>query len=201
MMRFYRERFSGLFGNNAGSGVLPLFGRVDSPVLWKDPAGDTAIGYLSRPDGVNPQYYTGAQGQVTLFADATLYNAAEIAAQLKHLGHDISDNVPVGELLLHMYLEYGPSFACRVNGMFNVAIKDSRTRKLILTRDAVGARSLYYTSTPSHMAFSSTLASLRRWPALKLARSHQKLCKGKRERRIEKVGLPNYIKSSLLAAD
>jgi GAF domain-containing protein len=35
----------------------------------------------------------------------------------------------------------------------------------------------------------------------KNARSHQKLCKGKRERRIEKVGLPNYIKSSLLAAD
>jgi hypothetical protein len=35
----------------------------------------------------------------------------------------------------------------------------------------------------------------------RLARSHQKLCKGKRERRIEKVGLPNYIKSSLLAAD
>lgn len=162
----YRSWFSGIFGLEAERVLPTLFGHgelVSSRII-----GKVAFGYLKRVDGTQPDFYTDFSGQVVLAADATLYNLSEIVATLRQRGLASSERASPGELLLGLYLEFGAEFAKHVRGMFTVAIWDGHTDKLILTRDAIGARSLYYAPTRSRLAFSSTLRSLRRFPDLKL---------------------------------
>jgi asparagine synthase (glutamine-hydrolysing) len=162
----YRSWFSGIFGLEAERILPALFGHGE--LVRSRIVGKAAFGYLKRVDGTQPDFYTDSSRQVVLAADATLYNLSEIVATLRQRGLASSENASPGELLLGLYLEYGAEFAKYVRGMFTVAIWDGRTDKLTLTRDAIGARSLYYVPTRSRLAFSSTLRSLRRFPDLKL---------------------------------
>src|SRR5581483_789663 len=61
------------------------------------------------------------------------------------------------EVILNGYLEWGTGVFSKLNGMFAIALLDNRTRELILARDPVGVKPLYYHLTPSHFIFSSEL--------------------------------------------
>jgi asparagine synthase (glutamine-hydrolysing) len=163
----YRDRFSGVLGPQSERQLATLFGLGELAGKWT--GQEAAMGYLCRPGSTSPAFFTDNSGQVTLAADARLYNQAELVAKLRERGREIAQDAPAGELLLALYLEYGPDFARYARGMYSAAVWDGREQQLVLTRDAVGARPFYYTSTSTHLAFSSTLRSLRRWPELKLA--------------------------------
>lgn len=68
------------------------------------------------------------------------------------------------ETLLRLYERFGPSFISRVNGMFAIAILDVRRRKLLLFRDRLGKKPLYYFDDGERFLFASDLAALHPHP-------------------------------------
>lgn len=76
---------------------------------------------------------------------------------------DISD----ADLALAAYLAHGDGFAARLNGDFALALFDPARRWLVLVRDAIGVRPLYYCSTPGAFVFASEIKALLAHPAVR----------------------------------
>jgi asparagine synthase (glutamine-hydrolysing) len=161
-----RAWFSGVVGPNARSHCAELFGPGELAASWMSDA--CALGYLRQHNITGATMHTDLDGGVTLSADVRLYNHRQILETLEQRGRAVAADAPDGLLLLRLYQEFGPSFAVHARGMFSAVVWDARTCCLILTRDAVGERPLYYAHAGPRLAFSSTLRSLRRWSALNL---------------------------------
>lgn len=129
-----------------------------------------AVAYLQSPGAATPSFWHDATGQVTVAADGRLWDAGPVRADLERCGHTLH-SADTGELLLHLYLEYGADLGRYCRGMFVAAIFDGREAqpRLLLLRDPLGGRGALYYALKNHtLAFSSTLRSLRRWSALTL---------------------------------
>ena len=61
---------------------------------------------------------------------------------------------------MHLYEEHGIDFPTRLRGMFGIAVWDESRRRLVLARDGMGVKPLYYAFTPSGLAFGSEIKSL-----------------------------------------
>ena len=83
-----------------------------------------------------------------------IYNFRELRATLESAGHVFRTRSDT-EVLLRSYLEWGPAFVSRLNGMFSFGIWDTRTEELILGRDRLGVKPLYYAELPSGVLFGS----------------------------------------------
>lgn len=92
------------------------------------------------------------------------YNFREIAARLAGRGHVFSSSSDT-EVLLRLYEEMGESFLGEIDGMFALAIWDSRRRQLLLARDRIGIKPLYYFADTQHLAFASEMKALLADPA------------------------------------
>ena len=88
-----------------------------------------------------------------------LYNFMEIRRDLERKGHRFYTNSDV-EVVPHLYEEYGESFVERLNGMFGLALWDTRTRSLILARDRLGIKPLHYAIESGCLLFASELKSM-----------------------------------------
>lgn len=76
-----------------------------------------------------------------------IYNFREIRRELENLGVRFSTNSDT-QVLLESYARWGSAFLDRVNGMFALAIWDRREQTLLLARDRMGEKPLYYASLP-----------------------------------------------------
>ncbi|MEV7007729.1 asparagine synthase (glutamine-hydrolyzing) [Streptosporangium sp. NPDC051022] len=83
-----------------------------------------------------------------------LYNFRELRAELTTRGHRFRTRSDT-EVLLRAYLEWGDDLVTRLNGMFAFAIWDVRREELLLARDRMGVKPLYYHPTPSGVLFGS----------------------------------------------
>jgi asparagine synthase (glutamine-hydrolysing) len=101
--------------------------------------------------GTEPDSYVVFDGQI--------FNAAELRAHLVAAGRSLRGNDP-GELLAHLYALEGPAGFKRVDGQFGVALWDARKNALVLARDPLGVRALYYRTTPAGVAFASEIKAL-----------------------------------------
>ncbi|MBC7602426.1 MAG: asparagine synthase (glutamine-hydrolyzing) [Ramlibacter sp.] len=96
-----------------------------------------------------------------------IYNFKELRRELERCGHVFYTNTDT-ECIVHAYEQYGYECFSKLRGMFTVAILDHRHDRLILARDRIGKKPLYYTSTDSgHLAFGSELKCLFRAPGFK----------------------------------
>lgn len=92
----------------------------------------------------------------------TLYNRAELQKQLQLAGWPAPSDGSDGELLLRVYASYGLEGLAQVSGMFALALYDRG--ELLLVRDAIGARTLFYAqATDGSWAAASTIKALQRW--------------------------------------
>lgn len=99
-------------------------------------------------------------GDIVLVCNGEIYNFVELRAELQDLGHRFSSRSDV-ETIIHAYEEYGLDFLCRLRGMFALALWDSKQQQLILARDRMGEKPLYYHRASSgQLWFSSELRSL-----------------------------------------
>ncbi len=94
-----------------------------------------------------------------------IYNYKELRAQLEDRGHRFRTRGDT-EVLAHLYEEWGDRFVERLNGIFALAVWDSRLRRLLLARDRHGVKPLYYGCVDGWLAFASELRALLRWPRL-----------------------------------
>ena len=96
-----------------------------------------------------------------------LYNSNELRTELKHLGHSFQSSSDK-EILLESYLEWGMDFVKRLNGIFAFAICDTACQTLLLFRDRIGSKPLFYTVLKDgELAFSSRIRSLLSLPEIK----------------------------------
>lgn len=88
-----------------------------------------------------------------------IYNFKEIRSQLQAKGHQFKTNTDT-EVIVHGYEEYGCEFLRYLNGMFAIAVNDTKNNKLLLARDHVGIKPLYYTFDKNRIIFGSELKSI-----------------------------------------
>ena len=88
-----------------------------------------------------------------------IYNFRELRAPLEAKGHKFRNRSDT-EVILHSYIEHGPFAAKDWNGMFDVAMFDSRKNELYLARDHFGVKPLYYYDNGHSLYFGSELKSI-----------------------------------------
>ncbi|UQA96293.1 asparagine synthase (glutamine-hydrolyzing) [Streptomyces halobius] len=95
-----------------------------------------------------------------------VYNYRELRAELEKLGHVFRTQSDT-EVVLHAYLEWGEALAERLNGMYAFALWDPRTEELLLVRDRMGIKPLYYYPTPDGVLFGSEPKAILAHPAVR----------------------------------
>ncbi|MGZ4139432.1 MAG: asparagine synthase (glutamine-hydrolyzing), partial [Actinomycetota bacterium] len=93
-------------------------------------------------------------GRVQIVFNGEVYNFRELRAELQALGHRFHTSSDT-EVVLHAYQQWGASFPERLNGMYAFALWDVRKQELLLVRDRLGVKPLYYYPTPSGVLFGS----------------------------------------------
>jgi asparagine synthase (glutamine-hydrolysing) len=88
-----------------------------------------------------------------------IYNYRELRTDLESRGHRLLTSSDT-ECLVHLYEEYGDDLVSRLRGMFAFAIWDVRQQKLLLARDRLGIKPLYYWLDGDRMAFASEMKCL-----------------------------------------
>lgn len=94
-----------------------------------------------------------------------IYNFSEVKRDLVNKGHKFKSNTDT-EVIIHSYEEFGDRCLEKFNGMFAFAIWDSRNRKLLLVRDRLGKKPLYYSFQKGNFVFASELKALKLYPYL-----------------------------------
>ena len=98
---------------------------------------------------------------VWLVFNGEIYNYLELARELEGKGHTFRSRCDA-EAALHAYEEYGENFPEKLRGMFALAIWDKNERKLLLARDRIGIKPLYYATSKSDFLFASESKALLR---------------------------------------
>ncbi|HTG15351.1 MAG TPA: asparagine synthase (glutamine-hydrolyzing) [Blastocatellia bacterium] len=91
-------------------------------------------------------------GSVVLSYNGELYNFLDLRRELEGLGHQFHSRSD-SEVVLHAFIEWGLSCLDRFNGMFAFAIWSARDGKLLLARDPLGMKPLYYAALPGDQGF------------------------------------------------
>ena len=102
-------------------------------------------------------------GTVAVVYNGELYNYPELKAELETLGHRFRTRSDT-EALVHAYEAWGDSFPSRLNGMFAFALWDEKASRLLLGRDRMGIKPLYYRLTSDRISFASEIKALRAGP-------------------------------------
>jgi asparagine synthase (glutamine-hydrolysing) len=92
-----------------------------------------------------------------------IYNFQEIRRELESRGHAFYTSTDT-EVIVHLYEDYGRRCVEKLRGMFTFAVWDDRHKTLLLARDRLGVKPLYYTQTAGRLAFASELKSILQLP-------------------------------------
>lgn len=97
--------------------------------------------------------------EVIAVCDGEIYNYKEIVDYLLAKGHDLSKASDI-EVIPHLYEEKGDNFAACLNGIFTIALYDVKQKRLLLVRDHLGSRSVFYAYTGSTFLFATTIKAM-----------------------------------------
>jgi asparagine synthase (glutamine-hydrolysing) len=105
------------------------------------------------------QPVTNEAGTVQVVFNGEIYNYRELRAELLARGHHFRGQSD-SEVIPHLYDEHGPAFLTRLNGMFSIALWDSGQRRLLLARDRLGIKPLFYSQQRGNLYFGSEVKCL-----------------------------------------
>lgn len=104
--------------------------------------------------GEQPLEFRVGESSVTVTVAGSIYNRRDLAADIEGAGGTLRNQADA-ELFLQAYLLWGNRFVERVNGVFGFAIWDGRTQRVVLGRDRVGIKPLYYYEYAGGIVFAS----------------------------------------------
>jgi asparagine synthase (glutamine-hydrolysing) len=136
--------------------------------FWGDGAalGHRRLSIIDLSTGDQP-IFNEDRSKVVVF-NGEIYNFQELRATLAQGGHRFATASDT-EVLVHGWEEWGDSFVGLLRGMFAFALWDVTRRRLLLARDRVGKKPLYYTHDGERLLFGSELKALLRDPSVKRA--------------------------------
>ena len=118
--------------------------------------GMTRLAILDAAHGKQP--FISEEGQIHAIFNGEIYNWQQIRRLLEAQGHRFKTRCD-GEILPAAWLEWGPKFPEKLNGMFALAVHDARNDVLFLARDRCGQKPLYYTQGGNFL-FASEIKAL-----------------------------------------
>lgn len=124
------------------------------------------------PRGRQPMW--DVTGKVATVYNGELYNYRELRQELVADGYRFNGSSDT-EVLLNLYLRDGDKMFSRLNGIFAFAIWDSRSDSLLLARDGLGVKPLYYAEAPGGLLFASEIKALLQEPSIERSLDHQAL--------------------------
>lgn len=89
-----------------------------------------------------------------------IYNFQELRKDLEEKGHRFYTSHSDTEVIVHLYEEYGNDFVHKINGMFAIVLWDKNNDKLILIRDRMGVKPLFYAQLDNNLVFGSEIKSI-----------------------------------------
>jgi asparagine synthase (glutamine-hydrolysing) len=112
------------------------------------------------------QPMTNEDGTVHVVFNGEIYNHRELHERLARRGHRFRTSSDT-ETLVHLYEDHGAGLAEHLRGMFGFAVYDATRRRLVLARDRLGQKPLYYWERDGGLAFASEVRSLREFPGFR----------------------------------
>ena len=124
----------------------------------------TRLAFFDLSSGGN-QPMQDAQARFTIVYNGEIYNFKELRSQLERDGIVFRTGTDT-EVLLYGLIRHGAEFLRRTEGMFSFALYDSRQRTVLIGRDRLGIKPLYYAAERGRVMFSSEIGPLRAWKQL-----------------------------------
>src|SRR5262245_46724105 len=115
------------------------------------------------PAGRQPM--TNEDGSVWITFNGEIYNHLELRADLERRGHVYRSRTDT-ETLLHLYEEEGAEMVKRIEGDFAFALWDLKAKRLLLARDRLGVKPLYYAMLPGAILFGSEIKAVLAHPRM-----------------------------------
>jgi len=128
-----------------------------------------------RPEGAQP--FTDPTARVWLSCNGAVYNAPELRSRYASYPFRSASDV---ETLVPLFLDRGPDGFAGIDGMFAVAVWDSRKRQLVLARDRAGEKPLFYSCQGGEVWFASEIQALLEHPDL--------------DRTLDRMALSDYLR-------
>jgi asparagine synthase (glutamine-hydrolysing) len=146
----------------------------DAAQTWIGP--DRRVGLAHRrlsiidPVVASDQPLWETTGRYAIVFNGEIYNFRELRRELEGRGRHFATAGDT-EVLVNMYAEYGAAMFARLRGMFALAIWDTREQALLLARDPLGIKPLYFADDGRSVSFASQVQALRRSQRLTLTPS------------------------------
>src|SRR5690606_15301973 len=130
---------------------------AEGPVVM----GMNRLAIIDLAGGRQPM--TNEDGSVSLVFNGEVYDYRETAEALRRAGHRLRTESDT-EVVAHLYEDHGDGCVHRLRGMFAFALWDGPRRRLLLARDRLGIKPLYYAQTRDGLVFASEIKALLRHP-------------------------------------
>jgi asparagine synthase (glutamine-hydrolysing) len=105
------------------------------------------------------QPMSNSEGTVWIIFNGEIYNYKELRAELQSKGHQLRTNSDT-EVIIHGYKEWGTDVFNHLNGMFGLAIWDVQKERLVLARDPMGIKLIYYKIDNGTLTFGSEIRAI-----------------------------------------
>jgi asparagine synthase (glutamine-hydrolysing) len=115
--------------------------------------GMRRLAIIDIETGQQPMF--NEDGKVAVVFNGEIYNFLELRKELIAAGHYFRTDHSDTEVIVHLYEQYGDDFLHKLNGMFAIAIWDDRSQRLLLARDRVGIKPLYFAQKGPRLVFGS----------------------------------------------
>lgn len=119
--------------------------------------GHRRLSIIDLSGGHQPM--SNEDGTIWVLLNGEIYNHSELRADLLQRGHTFTTKSDT-EAIVHLFEEYAEGCFAKLRGMFSIALWDSRNRKLVLARDRVGKKPLFYAAGRDRILFGSELKAL-----------------------------------------
>ena len=152
-----------------GDGAKEILKRMARTIVHRGPDGegfyfDDRAGLAHRRLSIidlegGKQPMSNEDGTVWVTFNGEIYNYVELRDTLEQKGHRFKTDSDT-ETIVHLYEEHGADFPKFLRGMFAIGLWDRRERRLVLSRDRLGKKPLFYGRVGENFYFASELKAL-----------------------------------------